>query len=57
MTTADYRGHARGTLSRDPPGTDDKDSEGCFPGPSDGAQIHKTPGQESSGRFFCITGT
>ena len=54
--TEDYRGCAQGSLSRDPPSTNDKDSEGCLSGSPNSTQICKTLGQESSGRFFCITG-
>ena len=57
MMTEDYRGCTRTTLSTDPPSTNDKDPEGCFPGSSNSTQVRKTPGQESSGRFFCVTGT
>ena len=54
--TKDYRGHARSPHSRNSPSTDDKNLEGCFPGPSTSPQICETPRQESAGRLFCITG-
>ena len=56
MTTEDYRGCTQTTLGGNSPSTNDKDSERCFPGPSDSTQIRKTFGQEGSGRFFCVTG-
>ena len=55
-TTKDYRGHARGPCSGNPPSADDKNLEGCLPGPSTGPQIRQTPGKEGTGRLFCITG-
>ena len=55
--TKDYRGHARSPCSRNTSSTDDKNLEGCFPGPSSGPQICETPRQEGAGRLFCITGT
>ena len=54
--TKDYRGHAQGPCSRNPPSADDKNLEGRLPGPSAGPQICQTPGQEGTGRLFCITG-
>ena len=54
--TEDYRGSARTTLGRDPPSANDKNPERHFSGPPNSAQICKTPGQESSGRYFYITG-
>ena len=54
--TKDYRGCARSPHSRNSPSTDDKNLEGCFPGPSTSPQIRETPRQESAGRLFCITG-
>ena len=55
--TKDYRGYARGPCSRNTPSTDDKNLEGCFPGPSSGPQICETLRQEGASRLFCITGT
>ena len=55
--TKDYRGHARSPCSRNTSSTDDKNLEGCFPGPSSGPQICETPRQEGASRLFCITGT
>ena len=55
--TKDYRGYARSPCSRNPPSTDDKNLEGRLSGPSTGPQIRQTPGQEGTGRLFCITGT
>ena len=55
--TKDYRGRARSPCSRKTSSTDDKNLEGCFPGPSSSPQICKTPQQEGAGRLFCITGT
>ena len=55
--TKDYRGHARSPCSRNTSSTDDKNLEGCFPGPSSGPQICETPRQEGAGRLFGITGT
>ena len=52
----DYRGHTRSAFSRNTPSADDKDPERRLPGSSDNTQICKTPGQESSGRYFCIAG-
>ena len=54
--TEDYRGHTRNPCSRNPPSADDKNLEGRFPGLSTGSQIRQTPGQEGTGRLFCITG-
>ena len=54
--TKDYRGHAQSPHGRNSPSTDDKNLEGCFPGPSTSPQICKTPRQEGAGRLFCITG-
>ena len=56
-TTQDYREGARTTHSRNSPGADDKNPEGCFPGPSTSPQVRETPGQEGAGRLFCITRT
>ena len=56
MMTEDYRGCTRGALSRDPPGPDDENPERCLSGSSSGTQIRETLGQESSGRFFYVTG-
>ena len=55
--TKDYQGCVQSLLSKNPTSTDDKDFEGCFPGPSDSPQIHEAPRQESASRLFCITGT
>ena len=41
MMTEDYQGHARSPHSRNSPSTDDKNLEGCFPGPSTSPQIRK----------------
>ena len=54
--TEDYRGHARSPCSRNPPTTDDKNLERRLSGPATGTQIRQTPGQESTGRLFCVTG-
>ena len=54
--TKDYQGHAGSPRSRNSPSTDDKNLEGCFPGPSTSPQIRETPRQEGAGRLFCITG-
>ena len=54
--TKDYRGCARSPYSRNSPSTDDKNLEGCFPGPSTSPQVHETPRKEGAGRLFCITG-
>ena len=54
--TEDYRGHARGPCSRNPPSADDKNLEGRLPRPSTGPQIRQAPGQEGTGRLLCITG-
>ena len=54
--TKDYRRCARSPCSRNPPSADDKNLEGRLPGPSIGPQICQTPGQEGTGRLFCITG-
>ena len=56
MMTKDYRGCVRSPHSRNSPSTDDKNLEGCFPGPSTSPQIRETPGQEIAGRLFYITG-
>ena len=55
--TKDYRGRARSRCSRNTSSTDDKNLEGCFPGPSSSPQICETSRQEGAGRLFCITGT
>ena len=57
MMTKDYQGCARSPCSRNPPSADDKNLEGRFSGPSTSSQVRETPGQESAGRLFCITGT
>ena len=54
--TKDYQGRARSPHSRNSPSADDKNLEGCFPGPSTSPQIRETPRQEGAGRLFCITG-
>ena len=54
--TKDYQGCARSPHCRNSPSTDDKNLEGCFPGPSTSPQIRETPRQEGAGRLFCITG-
>ena len=54
--TKDYRGHARGPCSRNPPSADDKNLEGRLPRPSTGPQICQAPGQEGTGRLLCNTG-
>ena len=56
--TEDYRRCPRTTTtpSGDSPSTNDKDSEGCFPGSSDSIQVCETFLQDGSGRFFCVTG-
>ena len=54
--TEDYRGHARGPCSGNPPSADDKNLEGHLPRPSTGPQIRQAPGQEGTGRLLCITG-
>ena len=51
-----YQGCARSPCSGNPSSTDDKNLEGCFSGPSTGPQICQTPGQEGTGRLYCITG-
>ena len=56
MMTKDYQGCARSPHSRNTPSADDKNLEGCFPGPSTSPQIHETPRQEGAGRLLCITG-
>ena len=56
MTTQDYRGCAQSPHSRNSPSADDKNLEGCLPGPSTSPQIRQTPRQEGAGRLFCITG-
>ena len=55
-TTKDYQGCAQSPHSRNSPSADDKNLEGCFPGPSTSPQIRKTPRQEGAGRLFYITG-
>ena len=57
MTTKDYRGQTRSPCSRNTSSADDKNLEGCFPGPSGGSQVCEAPRQEGTGRLFCITGT
>ena len=57
MTTKDYRGQTRSPCSRNTSSADDKNLEGCFPGPSGGSQVCETPRQEGAGRLFCITRT
>ena len=57
MMTKDYRRCAQSPLSRNSPSVDDKNLEGCFPGPSTSPQICETPRQEGAGRLYCITGT
>ena len=54
--TKDYRGHAGSPCSGNPSSTDDKNFEGRLSGPSTGPQICQTPGQEGTGRLYCITG-
>ena len=54
--TEDYRRHARGPCSRNPPSADDKNLEGRLSRPSTSPQIRQTPGQEGTGRLYCITG-
>ena len=54
--TKDYRGHTRSPCSRNTSSTDGKNLKGRLPGPSTSPQICQTPGQESAGRLFCITG-
>ena len=54
--TKDYQGHAQSPCSGNPPSADDKNLEGRLSGPSTGPQICQTPGQEGTGRLFCITG-
>ena len=54
--TKDYQGHARSPCSGNPPSADDKNLEGHLSGPSTSPQIRQTPGQEGTGRLFCITG-
>ena len=54
--TKDYRGYAQSPCSRNPPSADDKNFEGRLSGPSTGPQICQTPGQEGTGRLYCITG-
>ena len=48
--TKDYRGHAQSPHSRNSPSADDKNLEGCLPGPSTSPQIRETPRQEGAGR-------
>ena len=55
--TKDYRGQTRSPCSRNTSSADDKNLEGCFPGPSGGSQVCEIPRQEGTGRLFCITGT
>ena len=55
--TEDYRGRARSPCSRNTSSTNDKNLEGCLPGPSTSPQVCETPGQEGAGRLFCVTGT
>ena len=57
MTTKDYRGQTRSPCSRNTSSADDKNLEGCFPGPSGGSQVCEAPRQEGTGRLFCITRT
>ena len=57
MTTKDYRRQTRSPCSRNTSSADDKNLEGCFPGPSGGSQVCEAPRQEGTGRLFCITGT
>ena len=57
MTTKDYRGQTRSPCSGNTSSADDKNLEGCFPGPSSGSQICETPGQEGAGKLFCIART
>ena len=54
--TEDYRRHARGPCSRNPPSADDKNLEGCLPRPQTGPQVRQASGQEGAGRLLCITG-
>ena len=54
--TKDYRGYARSPCSRNPPSADDKNFEGRLSGTLTGPQISQTPGQEGTGRLYCITG-
>ena len=54
--TEDYQGCTRGTLSGDPPSPDGENLEGCLSGSSSSTEIRETLGQESSGRFFYVTG-
>ena len=56
MMTKDYQRCAQSPCSRDPPGADDENLEGCFSGPSTSPQIQETPRQEGAGRLFCIIG-
>ena len=55
-TTEDYRRHARGPCSGNPPSADDKNLEGRLPRPPTGPQIRQASGQEGAGRLLCITG-
>ena len=57
MMTKDYRRRARSPCSRNTSSTDDKNLEGCLPGPPTSPQVRETPRQEGAGRLFCITGT
>ena len=54
--TKDYRGHTLSPCSRNTSSADDKNLEGRLSRPSAGPQICKTPGQEDTGRLYCITG-
>ena len=56
MTTEDYRGCTRGTLSRDSPSLNDKDSERHLPGSSNSTQICHLD-KKVQVVFFYITGT
>ena len=55
--TKDYRGTARPQVCRNSSSTDDENPEGHIPRPSDSAQVCKTPGQKSPGKFFYIVRT
>ena len=54
--TKDYRGHAQSPCSGNTPSADDKNLEGHLSGPSASPQIRQTPGQEGTGRLYCLTG-
>ena len=54
--TEDYRGHAPGPCSGNPPSADDKNPERRLPRPPTGPQICQASGQEGAGRLLCITG-